>query len=273
MTFQKKLQSVQRKHRSLLCVGLDTDRRLLPAHLPRTADGVLAFNRAIIEATSDLACAYKLNLAFYEALGRDGWRVMDETLRSIPRSLITIGDGKRGDIGNTAEQYAHALYNELGFDAVTVHPYMGFDSVEPFIRDASRCAFVLALTSNEGSKDFQRLTLGGKPLYEKVIHTVVKWNTKKNIGLVVGATHPDELEPIRALAPAMPLLIPGIGKQGGDLKAAVRYGCDKKGGFALLNASRSILYASSAKNFAKAARKEAARLRSHMQRYQEQFFS
>ena len=250
MTFQKKLTTVQRKHRSLLCVGLDTDRQLLPSHLPRTADAVLEFNRAIIDATSDLACAYKLNLAFYEALGNDGWRVTDETLRSIPPSIITIGDGKRGDIG-----------------------YMGFDSVEPFIRDADRCAFVLALTSNEGSKDFQRLTVGGRPLYEKVVQTVKKWNKKMNLGMVVGATHPDELKPIRALVPAMPLLIPGVGKQGGDLKSAVRYGCDKNGELAVINASRSILYASSTKNYATAARKEAAKLRTLMQRYQEQFFS
>lgn len=273
MTFQKKLKAVQRKHRSLLCVGLDTDRQLLPSHLPRTADAVLEFNRAIIDATSDLACAYKLNLAFYEALGNDGWRVTDETLRSIPPSIITIGDGKRGDLGNTAEHYAQALFYEFGFDAVTVHPYMGFDSVEPFIRDTDRCAFVLALTSNEGSKDFQRLTVGGRPLYEKVVQTVKKWNKKRNLGLVVGATHPDELEPIRALVPAMPLLIPGVGKQGGDLKSAVRYGCDKNGELAVINASRSVLYASSTKNYAMAARKEAAKLRTLMQRYQEQFFS
>lgn len=272
MTFSNKLRSIQRKHRSLLCIGLDTDRNLLPSHLPKTAEGVLEFNRRLIEATGDLVCAYKLNLAFYEALGNDGWHVMKETLRNIPPSIITIGDGKRGDIGNTADHYARALYDELGFDAVTVHPYMGFDSVEPFIRDAGRCAFVLALTSNEGSKDFQRLTLGGRPLYEKVVQTVVKWNRTNNIGLVVGATHPDELKPIRELAPAMPLLIPGIGKQGGDLKAAVRHGSDRRGELAVINASRSILYASKSRQFAKAARKEAAKLRTQMQRYQEQFF-
>lgn len=272
MTFRKKLQTVQRKHRSLLCVGLDTDPHQLPSHLPKTAEGVLEFNKAIIEATNGLACAYKLNLAFYEALGSEGWRVMHETLQAIPSSLITIGDGKRGDIGNTAERYAHALFDELGFDAVTVNPYMGFDAVEPFIRRTDRCAFVLALTSNEGSRDFQRLTLGGRPLYEKVVHTVARWNSRKNIGLVVGATHPDELQPIRALAPGMPLLIPGVGKQGGDLKAAVRYGCDKHGELAVINASRSILYASSTRNFVAAARKEATRLRTHMQRSQEEFF-
>ena len=238
MKFLEKLQRVQRKHRSLLCIGLDTDPAKLPKHLGASKAAVSQFNRQIIEATSDLACAYKLNLAFYESLGERGWRIIKETLSYIPQDVITIGDGKRGDIGNTAEQYAHALYDEFGFDAATVNPYMGYDSVEPFIRSEQHCAFVLALTSNEGSNDFQRLNIGGRPLYERIVQASVKWNEKKNVGLVVGATHPKELQPIRKLAPAMPILIPGIGKQGGDLESAVRYGADK-GGQACYNQCQS----------------------------------
>lgn len=270
MTFLTKLRAIQRKNQSLLCVGLDTDIELIPKHLRSTANPVLEFNRRIIEATSDLVCAYKLNLAFYEAMGSSGWQTLRDTLSLIPKSVIIIGDGKRGDIGNTAEHYAKALFDDLGFDAVTVNPYMGYDSVEPFLRNDKHGVFLLALTSNEGSNDFQRLNIGGKPLYERVVQSAVKWNTKKNLGLVVGATHPDELRSIRLLAPAMPLLIPGIGKQGGDLHSAVRNGCDKKGELAVINSSRSVIYASEGKNFATAARKEAEKLVKQMQKFQKQ---
>ena len=273
MKFLDKLHKVQRKNRSLLCIGLDTDASKLPKSLGASKGAVVQFNRLIIEATSDLVCAYKLNLAFYESLGERGWRTLSETLAVIPQNVITIGDGKRGDIGNTAEQYAQALYEDFGFDAATVNPYMGFDSVEPFIRSDHNCAFVLALTSNEGSNDFQRLNIGGRPLYERIVQASVKWNTKKNVGLVVGATHPKELQPIRKLAPTLPILIPGIGKQGGDLESAVRYGTDKNGKLALINASRSILYASTGKDFATAARTEALQLRDQIQKYRDKFFS
>jgi orotidine-5'-phosphate decarboxylase len=273
MKFLEKLQKVQRKNHSLLCVGLDTDPAKLPSHLGFSKGAVVQFNRAIIEATSDLVCAYKLNLAFYESLGERGWRIIKETLSLIPQNVITIGDGKRGDIGNTAEQYAHSLYDDLGFDAATVNPYMGYDSVEPFIRSDRNCAFVLALTSNEGSNDFQRLNIGGRPLYERIVQASVKWNTKKNLGLVVGATHPNELQPIRKLAPTLPILIPGIGKQGGDLESAVRFGTDKNGRLAIINASRSVLYASTGKDFATAARNEALQLRDQIQKYRDKFFS
>jgi orotidine-5'-phosphate decarboxylase len=273
MIFIDKLRRVQRKNRTLLCIGLDTDPAKLPAHLGKSTAAVLRFNRSIIEATSDLVCAYKLNLAFYEALGESGWAVIRKTLAAIPRNVITIGDGKRGDIGNTAEQYAHALYDDLGFDSATVNPYMGYDSIEPFIRSDKHCAFVLALTSNEGSNDFQRLIIRGRPLYVKVVQAAMKWNTRNNVGLVVGATHPKELEPIRALSPSAPILIPGIGKQGGDLESAVRFGCDATGSLAIINASRSVLFASSGKDFATAARNEALQLRKHIQNYRKQFFS
>ncbi|HTY37682.1 MAG TPA: orotidine-5'-phosphate decarboxylase [Bacteroidota bacterium] len=273
MTFIEKLQKAQRKNKSLLCVGLDTDPAKLPPHLGKSAAAVLKFNREIIEATGDLVCAFKLNLAFYEALGEKGWRVIRETLAAVPKSVITIGDGKRGDIGNTAERYASALFDELEFDAATVNPYLGFDSVEPFIRSEAHGAFVLALTSNKGSNDFQRLTIHGRPLYEKIVQATLKWDTHHNIGLVVGATHPAELKPIRDLAPAMPILIPGIGSQGGDLESAVRFGCNKNGLLAVINASRSVLYASKGKDFAKAARAEAQQLRTQMQQFRTQYFS
>ena len=277
MTFQQRLRTAQQKSGSLLCIGLDTDAAQLPRHLgrsPKQISAVLNFNRRIIDVTHDLVCAYKLNLAFYEALGEKGWRVVEKTLAHIPRGIITIGDGKRGDIGNTAERYARALFDELGFDAVTVNPYMGYDSVEPFLRDKEKGVFLLALTSNAGSKDFQRLKVSGKPLYERVVQAAVKWNTKNNIGLVVGATHlpvrqagPRELQRIRKLAPNMPILIPGVGKQGGDLKSAVRYGNTKRGDLAVINASRSIIYASRGKDFAQAARKEAMKLRDEINQY------
>lgn len=271
MTFLSKIAGAQRSQSSLLCVGLDPDPKLLPAAVKSQSNPALEFNRRIIEATHDLACAYKLNLAFYEALGDSGWETIRQTLAAIPGHLITIGDGKRVDIGNTSEQYARSLFG-LGFDSLTVNPYMGFDSIEPFLQDPQRGAFILALTSNPGSKDFQRLRVGRAPLYEKVAATAKKWNKNKNVGLVVGATHPKELRRIRTIAPTLPLLIPGIGTQGGDLKSSIRFGCDKHGELALINASRSVIYASSEEDFAAAARREATKLRDEMRRYQEEFF-
>ena len=260
MPFTERLREVQKKQNSLLCIGLDVDTSKIPVHLQSMENSVLEFNRQIIEATHDLVCAYKPNLAFYEAMGDRGQTILRETLKLIPTSVITIGDGKRGDIGNTAERYASSLFNDFCFDAVTVNPYMGFDSVQPFLINVEKGVFILALTSNAGSKDFQRLKIGSKPLYEKVVRTVNTWNTNQNIGLVVGATHPKELQSIRKIVPGMPILIPGIGKQGGDLKSAIRSGCDKHGQLAVINASRSILYASSGKDFAAAARSEAKRM-------------
>jgi orotidine-5'-phosphate decarboxylase len=264
MSFTQKLREVQRQKKSLLCIGLDVDTDKVPQHLQSSANPILEFNRQIIEATSDLVCAYKPNLAFYEAMGERGLATLRETLKLIPKSVLTIGDGKRGDIGNTAEQYAKSLFGDFGFDSVTVNPYMGFDSVEPFLKNPEKGVFLLALTSNPGSKDFQRLKINGKPLYEKVVRTAKKWNINQNIGLVVGATHPRELKSIRKIVPEMPILIPGIGKQGGDLKSAIRDGCDKNGQLAIINASRCIIYASSGKDFAEAARTEAKRMLEEM---------
>ncbi|MBI3005637.1 MAG: orotidine-5'-phosphate decarboxylase [Ignavibacteriales bacterium] len=272
MNFTERLRSSQRNQNSLLCIGLDVDPQRIPNHLQAFPEPVLEFNKRIIEATYDLVCAYKLNLAFYESLGERAWKTVIQTLSFIPKDVMTIGDGKRGDIGNTSEQYAKTLFSDFGFDATTVNPYMGFDSVEPFLRDLEKGVFILALTSNTGSKDFQRLKAGGKPVYEKVASAAKKWNTKRNIGLVVGATHPKELRSIRKITPDIPLLIPGIGKQDGDLQASVRYGCDKSGELAVLNVGRSVMYSSAREDFASAARREATTMRDLIRRYQEEFF-
>jgi orotidine-5'-phosphate decarboxylase len=267
MDFVQRLRKIQRKHNSLLCVGLDTDVRKIPGFLAGGSDPIVEFNRRIIEATSDLVCAYKINLAFYESAGEGGWHAISQTLAAIPEDIITIGDAKRGDIGNSAEMYARLLLDDYRFAACTVSPYMGEDSVQPFLKNREQGAFVLALTSNPGARDFQYLKVSGRPLYEHVVARAKKWNTKKNIGLVVGATRPKELQRIRRMVPDMPILIPGVGAQGGDLKAAVQYGCDEKGDLAVINASRSIIFASGGENFADAAREAALTMRDETNRY------
>ncbi len=272
MTFLAKLKTVQKQNNSLLCLGLDTDISKLPRALRRHKNPQLEFNRRIIEATADLVCAFKINAAFYEAEGERGREAMEETLRAIPRRVISIADVKRGDIGNSSERYASAYLHRYKFDAVTVSAYMGEDSVEPFLRSVEQCAFILALTSNAGAKDFQRLKTGRKYLYEQVVSTALKWNKKKNIGFVVGANSPKELRSIRAMAPSAPLLIPGVGTQGGSVQSTVRFGCDKRGDLAIINASRSIIYASSGADFAEAARKETMRLRGEINFWREKYF-
>lgn len=272
MNFTQRLRAIQRKNRSLVCVGLDSDPEKLPAGLQGTPDAVVEFNRRIIEATKDLVCAYKVNLAFIESLGENAWPALQRTLRCIPEEIITIGDAKRGDIGNSSAMYAKVLLDLYRFDATTVSPYMGFDSVAPFLARPDRGAFILAVTSNPGARDFQYLTVRGRPLYETVVRTVRAWNTKRNCGLVVGATRPKELQRVRALAPDLPLLIPGIGAQGGDLESAVRYGCDRRGELAVINASRSVLYASHGDDFAAAARAGALTLKDEINRYRRGFF-
>jgi len=261
MTFDDKLRSAIGKNNSLLCVGLDTDVSRLP-------EGVNAasFNRAIIDATRDIVCAYKPNLAFYEARGIEGLRVLEETLAYVPSGIPVIGDAKRGDIGNTATFYARALFETLGFDAATVNPYLGFDSVEPFIRYVDRGIFLLCRTSNRSARDFQDLVVDGRPLFEHVAHKAMEWNTNNNIGLVVGATYPEELGRIRRLCPSTPLLIPGIGSQGGDVEAVVRHGTDETGAGILVNVSRAVLYASGCSDFAAAARGVACDLRDEINR-------
>lgn len=263
MTFLEKLRAAVDLRGSLVCVGLDPELSRLPAHLSRTPEGIVRFNRTIVEATADLVCAYKPNLAFYESLGADGHRILVETLAAIPRELITIGDAKRGDIGNTVRHYAAALFEQLGFDAVTASPYLGGDSLEPFFTYADRGVFVVCRTSNPGGSDFQDLGVNDdgvtRPLFEVVARRVREWNRRGNAGLVVGATAPDELVQVRALAPDLPILIPGIGTQAGDLTAAVA--AHRAEAPAVISASRSVLYASSGPDFGAAARRAASELR------------
>jgi orotidine-5'-phosphate decarboxylase len=267
MNFTDLLRTAQRTQGSLLCVGLDPDPARFPDEVRRAPDPIVEFNRRIIDATSDLVCAYKINLAFYEGAGERGWQIVHRTLEAIPKGIVTIGDAKRGDIGNSSALYARALMEDFRFDACTVNPYMGTDSVLPFLTDPARGVFILAVTSNPGARDFQYLKVRGKPLYEHVIARARKWNARKNCGLVVGATRPAELKRVRAQVPDMPILLPGIGTQGGDLRAAVRHGCDRHGELAVINASRSVLYASAGGNFADAARTEALALRDAINRH------
>ncbi len=259
MNFQARARDIIRRKNSLLCVGLDTVVEKLPDSIRAADNPLFTFNKAIIDATADYAAAFKVNLAFYEAYGLQGWEALQQTFAYLPEDVLKIADAKRGDIGNTATMYARAIFDELGADAVTVNPYMGFDSAEPFLQDDEKGVFFLCLTSNPGSHDFQHFSNGDVCLYERVAETVNSWNVRGNCGLVVGATHPDELAAVRNLAPNLPFLIPGIGAQGGDLVASVKNGTDVNGSSALFNSSRAIIYASSGNDFAAAA-SEAAKL-------------
>ena len=267
MNFVEKLTNATRKNKSLLCVGLDPDPRLMPDKV-----GVFEFNKAIIDATADLVCAYKPNLAFYEALGNEGLDALKQTVKYVPDDIPVIGDAKRGDIGNTAKAYARAIFDNFNFDATTVNPYLGFDSLEPFIRYTNKGVFILCRTSNTGAADFQSLRCeteehNYRPLFELVALKASLWNIHGNIGLVVGATYLEELKLIRNSHPDMPLLIPGIGAQGGDLASTVRYGVNAKGEGAIINSSRGIIYASPGKDFAQAARQAASSLREQINYY------
>ncbi|MFC1903481.1 orotidine-5'-phosphate decarboxylase [Chloroflexota bacterium] len=260
MNFIEKLTQATRKNKSLLCVGLDPDPALMPDKV-----SVLEFNREIIEATTDLVCAYKLNFAFYEALENKGLDALKHSVEYIPDDIPVIGDAKRGDIGNTAKAYAKAIFTNFNFDATTVNPYLGFDSIEPFIQYHDRGVFILCRTSNKSAIDFQSLSAevegSHRPLFEIVAQKASQWNVHGNIGLVVGATYPEELKTIRNNHPDMPLLIPGIGAQGGDLALTIRYGVDTHKEKAIINSSRQIIYASRGKDFAQAARRVATELR------------
>lgn len=261
MKFTDKLLNASRKNKSWLCIGLDPDPELMPAV------DILQFNKAIVDATCDLVCAYKPNLAFYEALGIEGAVILEKTIKHVPCDIPVIGDAKRGDIGNTARAYARALFSVLGFDAATINPYLGYDSIEPFISYQAKGVFILCRTSNKGAADFQDLRTDGLPLYEIVANKAREWNIHGNIGLVVGATYPEEVKKVRSMCPEMPLLIPGIGAQGGDLGSAVGYGGDARGEKAIINVSRQILYASNGKDFAQAARNVAEKIRNQINEY------
>jgi orotidine-5'-phosphate decarboxylase len=275
---------------SYLCIGLDTDLQKLPKHLQADGpDAVLAFNKAIIDATLHTCVAYKINTAFYEPLGAKGWEIMEATANYIPSTHLKIADAKRGDIGNTSSQYAKAFFETLQFDAVTVAPYMGEDSVKPFLDYPAKWTIVLGLTSNAGSADFQHLKIAGEQtdlqlvpnitgghrselLYEKVLEKVSTWGSPDNLMFVIGATQTSELEHIRSIIPHHFLLVPGVGAQGGSLEEVSKYGLNNDCGL-LVNASRAVIFASSGEDFAEAARKVAERYAAEMKGHVQQIFA
>ncbi len=265
MTSQELTQQIFKK-KSFLCVGLDTDLERMPTYLLSEEDPVFSFNKAIIDATHKYCVAYKPNIAFYEAIGVDGWIALKKTieyLHSEYPEIYTIADAKRGDIGNTSRMYAKAFFEDLGFDSITVAPYMGKDSVEPFLEFTNKHTILLALTSNEGAFDFQTLQTGGEDLYKKVIRKSREWNNSENLMYVVGATKAEYLADIRKIIPESFLLVPGVGAQGGSLEEVCKYGITKNVGL-LVNSSRKIIYASDADNFAEIAGAKAEALQNQM---------
>jgi orotidine-5'-phosphate decarboxylase len=261
MNFTQRLLETTHAQNSLLCVGLDPDLQKFPDVIKSDADPLFKFCSEIIASSQHAAAAFKLNFAFFEAEGSKGWTALERLMEIIPTNVLKIADAKRGDIGNTSEKYAQAILQKLGFDALTVNPYLGRDSVEPFLQWPEKGAFILCLTSNPGNRDFQYFGAGSKTLYSEVLEKVHTWNGKSNCGVVVGATRPEELKSIRNAAPDLPFLIPGIGTQGGDLRESVRSGTDAAGNLALFNVSRGIIYKSTDRDFAEAARKAAEILR------------
>jgi len=281
MTRQQLIEQIFYKH-SYLCVGLDTDITKIPRQLSSEPDPVFSFNKAIIDATKDICVAYKINTAFYEALGVKGWKAMEKTVRYIGNEHFKIADAKRGDIGNTSDQYAKAFFEALPFDAVTVTPYMGEDSVKPFLQYEGKWAIVLGLTSNAGAKDFELKRMvredlsadktgtnqDGQFLYQKVLETVSQWGTEENIMFVIGSTQADEFVNIRKLTPNHFYLVPGVGAQGGSLKEISEKAMIKDCGL-LVNTSRAIIYASVGEDFAGEARKVAKQYQEEMSFYLE----
>lgn len=268
MTREQLIEQIKIK-RSFLCVGLDTDITKIPEHLLEEEDPIFAFNKAIIEATEDLCVAYKPNIAFYESYGVKGWHSLQKTWQILPENCFSIADAKRGDIGNTSKMYAQAFFDQaisgMSFDSITIAPYMGKDSVLPFLEFDGKWAIVLALTSNEGSKDFQNFKdSSGKQLFEEVIDKVNTWGSPENLMYVVGATRGEAFVDIRKHAPDHFLLVPGVGAQGGSLEEVCKYGLNKDCGL-LVNSTRGIIYASSGKDFAERAREEAIKLQQAME--------
>lgn len=267
MTKKALIQQIRQKN-SFLCIGLDVDLAKIPAHLLDTADPLFEFNKQIIEATHDLAVAYKPNMAFYEAYGLDGWKSLEKTINYINEKypeLFSIADAKRGDIGNTSTRYAKAFFENLNFDALTVAPYMGQDSVEPFLAFKDKFAILLALTSNKGGLDFQGLQAENKQVFEHVLKKSQSWNGAAQLMYVVGATKPAYFAAIRKIVPNHFLLVPGVGAQGGDLESVCEYGLNKDVGL-LINSSRGIIYAGNGLDFAQKAREKALELQQQMKK-------
>ena len=263
MNRQELLYQIKSK-RSFLSIGLDTDIKKMPSHLLELEDPIFEFNKQIIDATKDLCVAYKPNIAFYESMGVSGWNSLQKTLDYIPKNIFTIADAKRGDIGNTSNMYARAFFEKMNFDSVTIAPYMGSDSVTPFLEFKDKWAIVLALTSNKGGLDFQKIeNKNGKQLFEQVLETSQNWGTDKNMMYVVGATRAKQFSEIRAIIPNHFLLVPGVGAQGGSVEEVAKYGMNTDCGL-LVNSSRGIIYASSDIDFAEKAREEAEKLQHKM---------
>lgn len=265
MSFREKLAHAAETNRTLLCVGLDPD----PVRVP--IDKTTGFLSAIVEATSDLVCAYKPNLAFYEQFGEAGYVALRAVMKSIPEQIPIIADAKRGDVPHTAEAYARAIFDELRFDAATVNPYLGRDAVAPFIERGDRGVFIVCRTSNPGAHDLQDLPVqcegGTSPLYQVVAELAKRWDEHGNVGLVVGATYPDEMRALRTICPEMPFLVPGVGAQKGELERSVHAGLDARGGGLIINAARSVLYAADRPNSPDVARSAAQELRDAIERY------
>jgi orotidine-5'-phosphate decarboxylase len=264
---------------SYLCVGLDSDLNRLPKHLLREADPIFAFNQQIIDATIDFAVAYKPNLAFYESQGSKGWESLAKTIEYLPKEVFTIADAKRGDIGNTSTQYANAFFEQLNFDAITLSPYMGYDAIAPYLKYKDKWAIILALTSNESSKDFEQLFVSDQEsssdhksqrLYEAVISKSLTWQDNNRIMYVVGATKAEEFEGIRKLIPEHFLLVPGVGSQGGSLEEVSKNGMNDHCGL-LVNSSRGVIFASSGKEFATTAATKAKEIQFKMKEYLEKY--
>ena len=268
MNKQQLIEQIQKK-KSFLCVGLDTDINKIPQDLLSLDDPIFEFNKQIITKTAEFAVAYKPNTAFYEVYGAKGWQSLERTIQYIKINypdIFIIADAKRGDIGNTSANYAKAFFNSLKADALTVAPYMGKDSVEPFLGFEDKWVILLALTSNKGSKDFQYLNAEGKELYKNVLLKSKEWADSEKMMYVVGATHPEELGEIRKMMPDSFLLVPGVGAQGGDLQAVAKFGLNKDCGL-IVNSSRGIIYASNGEDFAEKAAEEAMKLQNQMEKF------
>ena len=265
MTTSQLVQQIKKK-KSFLCIGLDVDLHKIPKHLLKEDDPIFAFNKAIIDATHHLCVAYKPNTAFYEAYGIKGWQALEKTIDYLNEKhpeIFTIADAKRGDIGNTSTMYAKAFFEDLAFDSVTVAPYMGKDSVEPFLAFENKHTILLALTSNQGAFDFQTKEIEGKEVYKHVLETSKTWKNAENLMYVVGATKAEFLADIRKIIPDSFLLVPGVGAQGGNLQEVCKYGINKEIGL-LINSSRGIIYASNQEGFAQAAALKAKEIQKEM---------
>lgn len=269
MDFKTKFSKIVEKNNSLLSVGLDVDKSKMPDFLfKKSKNPYLDFNKQIIDNTKDLVSSYKINMAFYEVL-ENGTQILTETINYIPDEIVIILDGKRNDIGNTAKKYAQSLFDFLKADSATINPYLGIDGVKPFLDYSEKCSFILCRTSNVSAKDFQDLKINNTPLYEKVAEKIKEWNDEfGNCGVVVGATYPKELKKIRLiLGDNIPFLIPGVGKQGGDVEKTVKYGTNSNGNMAIINSSRGIIYAGSNEDFALKSREKTKKLRDEINRF------